>query len=556
MEDLWYKNAIIYGVDVDTFQDGNGDGIGDFEGLVQRLDYLAELGVTLIWLLPAYPTPDRDNGYDIQNYYGIDPRFGTLDTFLNFLHRAGEHGIRVLMDLVVNHTSDEHPWFVAARHDASSRFRDYYVWTDIPPAVPLEKGSIFPGQEKTVWTHDQVAGAYYYHRFYHFEPGLNLANPEVRGEICRIMDFWLSFGIAGFRVDAASHMVEPKGIPAAETDAPHQVLKELRRFVESRREGAVLLGEADVQPERIAEFFGEGDELNLLFNFLLNNYLFLGLARQEAEPIERALNLLPSIPHHGHWANFLRNLDEVDLERLTQEEREEVFAEFAPEPEMQIYGRGARRRLAPMLSGDRDRIRMAYSLLFSMPGSPVIVYGDEIGMGDDISLDSRNAVRTPMQWSAEESAGFSDASPERFPRPVITEGSFSASVLNVAAQREDPDSLLNWMKELIRVRRESPEIGWGSVKILATEEPAVFSHRFDWKAGSLVFVHNLSDHSHHLELHLQLRSPTAPSVVFGNARMNGTGNRGDAFSIELPRYGYLWIRAGGHLESIDLHIHR
>src|SRR5215213_9091726 len=396
----WYKNAVIYGIDVATFQDSNGDGIGDFRGVCDRLGYLTELGVTCLWLLPFFPTPNRDNGYDITNYLEVDPRLGTFDDFIHLVHRAGERGIRVLIDLVMDHTSDQHPWFQAARRDRGSRYRRYYEWSDAPSPADPDKTNIFPGEETSVWTYDAIAGQYYFHRFYHFEPDLNVMCPEVQEEIERVIDYWLSFGIAGFRVDAVSHMIESphKEDNASLVHDPHRVLRELRAYTAGRRPDAVLLGEADVEPGQLKSFFGDGDQLHMLYNFLLNNYLFLALAQQRSAPIARALRLLPPVPPSGQWVNFLRNFDELDLERLTEEERQAVYHAFAPDPEMRIFGRGIRRRLAPMLNDPR-RVLMAYSLMMSLPGSPLLMYGDEIGIGEDLSLPGRDAVRTAMQWS-------------------------------------------------------------------------------------------------------------------------------------------------------------
>ncbi len=540
-DELWYKNAIVYAIDVELFQDSDNDGIGDFPGLTSRLPYLARLGVTCIWLLPFYRTPNRDNGYDIEDYYSIDPRHGTLEDFVEFVHRAGEHGIRVVADLVVNHTSDRHPWFQAARRDPASRYRDYYVWAQNPPPIPPDGGTIFPGQENSVWTWDEVGRAYYYHRFYHFEPELKAANPDVQEEIYRIMDFWLSFGVSGFRVDAASHMIAEKGgLDSTRPPDPHGILKEMRRFVSDRRPGTVLLGESDVRVEEVADYFGAGDELNLLFNFLLDNYLFLALAREEAEPLASVLNLIPSIPHEGQWVNFLRNLDELDLERLTEEERQDVYRVFAPDEDMRIYGRGIRRRMAPMLGGDRRKLEMAYSLLFSLPGSPMLVYGDEIGMGEDLSLDGRDAVRTPMQWSKGRNAGFSGAAKSALRNPVVDEEPFSYREVNVAAQEEDPESLLSWMRALIGVRRRCPEFGWGPWRLIHSDEPGVFAHRCEWRGGHVAAVHNLRGEGCTATLRLAPEVRDGYEELLGGARHELDPDGG--LRVELGPYGYLWLR--------------
>lgn len=539
MEQFWYKDAIIYAVDVDSFQDSNGDGIGDFHGLTDRMEYLAELGVTCLWILPFYPSPDEDNGYDIMNYYGVDPRFGTLDDFVTFLHTAGEYGIRVVLDLVMNHTSDQHPWFQAARRNPRSRYHDYYVWTDSPPPTPTDKGNILG--EKSVWTYDEQAGAYYYHRFLHFEPELQLANPDVREEITRVLDFWLAFEIAGLRVDAAPHMIHKKGLDSTEPGDPHGILKELRRFVSERREGAMLIGEADVEPSHIADYFGDGDELNVLFNFLLSNFLFLALAREQAEPIGRCLKLLPSMPQSGQWANFLRNLDELDLERLTDEERQDVFAAFAPESNMQIFGRGIRRRLAPMLRDERQ-LRMAYSLMFSLPGTPVLVYGDEIKMGDDLDLPGRSAVRTPMQWSDAKNAGFSTADKRRLNRPIISDGDFSYKLINVEAQRGDPGSFWHWMKHLIAIRRTARECGWGTFDTIETDRPSVFAHRMKYQRDWLVAVHNLAGKACKVTLEFGAPGERLTHLLGDAVPESPTDGQ---VRMRLPEYGHGWFRVHG-----------
>ena len=554
-ERLWYKNAVFYGVDVGIFQDSDGDGIGDFAGLASRLDYIADLGVTCLWLLPCFPSGGRDNGYDVTDYLRVDPRHGTLEDFLEVVTKAGERGIRVLLDLVVNHTSDEHPWFQAARRDPGSRYHAYYVWADNPPPVPPGKGSIFPGQEQTVWTFDELRQAYYYHRFYHFEPGLNLANEQVREEIGRVMDFWLSFGISGFRLDAASHLVERKGIAAAEPDQPHAILRQLRAFASERRDGAVLLGEADTVPSRVADFFGAGDELNLSFNFLLDNFLFLAFARESAEPIRQVLNMLPAIPHEGHWANFLRNLDEVDLERLSDEQRQEVFKAFAPEPDMRIFGRGIRRRLASMFGGDQQRLQMAYSLLFSMPGSPVIVSGDEIGMGENLELEGRTAVRTPMQWGRGRNGGFSTAPARDLVHPMTAGGPFGYRAVNVEAQRDDEASLLSCVRTLAHARRSAPEIGWGAVHLIDSGDDRVFIHRCEWKGTSLVCVHNLSADALTVSMNLRGHVTEPPNSVLGSATLERSDDS-LTYQVRMQRYGYQWLRVHGHPEEIGLHVHR
>jgi maltose alpha-D-glucosyltransferase/alpha-amylase len=442
-----------------------------------------------------------------------------------------------MIDLVMDHTSDEHPWFIAARHDAKSRYRRYYTWTDVPPPTEPGQGNIFPGQESTVWTYDDIAGQYYYHRFYRFEPDLDVSCPEVREEIKRVIDFWLSFGVAGFRVDAVSHMIEspiPTADSSLEHDA-HQVLRDLRAYASSRRQDVALLGEADVEAHELGAFFGQSNELHLLYNFLLDNYLFLGLATGKAEPIERAFRLLPSIPEQCQWVNFLRNLDELDLERLTEEERELVYQAFAPDRNMRIFGRGIRRRLAPMLR-DRRRLAMALSLLFSLPGTPLLIYGDEIGMGEDLSQKGRNAVRTPMQWSKERHGGFSSASKQALPSPVVGKGPFSYRQVNVASQANDPDSTLSHVKRLIRLRRSCPEWGMGIARIMHQVEPGLFVHSSEWKGEQVIAMHNLLDKR--AEVHLEREPGCSLSLLLSSDDGQGL----EPGRTEIEPYGFRWYR--------------
>lgn len=490
MSRAWFKNAVIYSVDVEKFMDSNADGTGDFNGMIDRLDYISGLGVDCVWLLPFYETPNRDNGYDVSDYYQTDPRLGDLGDFVEFMREADNRGIRVILDLVVNHTSIDHRWFQEARKNPESKFRDFYVWADEPRRGQTEQIVFAKDEVPDPWEYDPEAELYYLHRFYDHQPDLNTANDKVRDEILKVMGFWIELGAYGFRVDAAPY-IGRKAAPAYEGDA-HGFLKEMSSLARSRRGDAVLLAEADVDPEDLAPYFGGGEEMQLLLNFSLTNYLFLALARQNAGPVKQALDLLPPPPENGQWANFLRNHDELDLERLTPEERQEVFDRFAPEEEMRIYGRGIRRRLAPMLDGDRKHSKLAYSLLFSLPGTPVIRYGDEIGMGEDPSLPERNAVRTSMQWSTEANAGFSDASADELVAPVISDGEFGYRSVNVTDQRRDPDSLLNWMERLVRVRKEASEIGLGEWDVVDTGDERVLGMKYQQRDRVLICLHNLS----------------------------------------------------------------
>ncbi|WP_458207887.1 alpha-amylase family protein [Haladaptatus sp. NG-SE-30] len=534
-EHSWYQDGTIYSVDLKAFQDMDGDGIGDFEGLTERLDYFSRLGVNCIWLLPFYPSPGRDNGYDVMDYYGVDPRLGTLGDFVEFVHEAESRGIRVVVDFVVNHTSDQHPWFQAAREDSDSKYRDYYLWADEKPDLHPDRGPIFPGEEDHVWSYDEQADAYYYHRFYNFQPDLNVANPAVREEVKKILGFWLELGVAGFRIDAAGLLTQTKGMEEGHLDDPHGFLREMREFVSKRRSDAVLLAEADRPPAELGEYFGDSDEMHLLLNFQLNAHLVLALARGESAPLSSVLEKLPDPPDGAGWANFLRNLDELNIGALTEAEQVDVYEACGPDEDMRIYDRGIRRRLAPILDGDRDRIELAYSLLFSLPGTPIVVYGDEIGMGEDLDQPGRFAVRTPMQWSDEQNAGFSTADPDDLVRPLVSDEEFGPEAVNVADQRADPDSMLNWTSRLIRTHDEFPELARGDCTLLDTNHPAMFAHASSLDGDTLVAVHNLGDETATDTLSLN----ADPIPVFGDARF---GVDGDDLHVSLSPYGYCWFR--------------
>jgi maltose alpha-D-glucosyltransferase/alpha-amylase len=539
LEDLWYKNAVIYSLDLETFMDGNGDGTGDFEGLCNRLDYLHALGLDTIWLAPFQPTPNRDNGYDISDFYGVDPRHGSSGDFVAFIHKARKLGIKVIIDLVVNHSSDQHRWFQEARSSPDSPKRNWYVWSKTRPKN-WNKGMVFPGVQKATWTKDKEAKEYYFHRFYEFQPDLNTDNPEVRDEINKIMGYWLELGIAGFRVDAVPFILESSQSKGSETPKLHfEYLKEMRRFLQWRRGDAVLLGEANVLPEESKKYFGEdGDGIHLMFNFYVNQYSFYALATSDTRPLIHALEATRGISPSSQWAHFLRNHDELDLGRLTDEERQKVFERFGPEPHMQLYDRGIRRRLSPML-GSRQQTELAYSLMFSLPGTPVIRYGDEIGMGDNLDLKERNAVRTPMQWTAEKQAGFSKV--DTLVYPVVDEGYYSYEHVNVESQRREPGSLLNWMTSLIRLRKECPEIGYGNWEIMDTGCKEILGMKYTWKSKILLIWHNFQAHS----LELVVPEEMAGSVRIADLMSNiesMTDEKG-RHTITLEAYGYRWFRA-------------
>jgi maltose alpha-D-glucosyltransferase/alpha-amylase len=399
---------------------------------------------------------------------------------------------------------------------------------------------VFPGEQESTWTYDEEAGAYYFHRFYEHQPDLNIANPAVREEICKIMGFWLELGVSGFRVDAAPFLIELRGIPGVDDVDPYQYLREFREYLSWRRGDAILLAEANVAMDKIPAYFGEGTKMHMLFNFMLNQYVFLAFARQQAAPLREGFHLLPQMPASGQWANFLRNHDELDLGRLQPAQRQEVFQAFAPEAHMQLYQRGIRRRLAPMFDGDLRRLELAYSLMFTLPGTPIMRYGDEIGMGDDLSLEERTSIRTLMQWSDEKNGDFSSAASDRLIRPIISGGPYGFERLNVAGQRRDPNSLLNWMERAIRMRKECPEIGWGAWRLVDTNDPAVFAHSCAWRDGLIIAVHNLSDKGRTICLDLQdYQAAHLIDLIDDQQKIQVNG---EAHQVELKGYGYRWFR--------------
>lgn len=576
----WYDRATVYALDVKRFADSDGDGIGDFRGLTDRLDYLSDLGISALWLLPFYPSPWRDNGYDVADYCDVDERLGGLDEFEAFVDAAHDRDMRVITDLVVNHTSDQHPWFQQARADPDSEYRDFYVWCDDPPQHATDGGaamppganeesettvtagtgadasaatgardgagagaaaetagsSMFPGEveDARVWSYDEEADAHYYHRFYPFQPELNVANPAVREAIGEIIGFWLDRGVDGFRLDAATLMIQPKGVETA-TEDPFDLLGELKRYATDRRTDAVMVAEADDAPANL-ESYVDGGGMDSLLNFALGAAIFEALATESAGPLTDAFATLPELSA-GRWGNFLRNHDELNLATLPPSRREAVYDAFAPNSEMRIFERGIRRRLAPMLDGDRDRIELAHALLFSMPGTPVLYYGDELGMGEDLSLPGRDAVRTPMQWSDEANAGFSSAPASSLISPPVSEGPFAASQVNVAAQEDDPDSLLAWMRNLVTTRAAHSAFAEAQGRVVETDTDA-FVVRYDHSNGAMVCLLNLTPGSVTVDLET---SRAASEVVLGDS----TVESGDAgLRVGLAGYGYAWLTLG------------
>jgi trehalose synthase len=541
--DLWWKNAVAYCLDVQTFLDSDGDGCGDFKGLCDRIDYLAGIGVTCLWLMPFFPSPERDDGYDIVDFYAVDPRLGTLGDLVELIRTANDRGIRVIADLVVNHTSVRHPWFQSARSSRESPYRNFYVWRDDKPEE--QPGDVvFPDQEQSNWAYDDRAGQWYLHRFYAEQPDLNVANPEVRDEIAQIAGFWLQLGLSGFRVDAVPFLVEPKGLPEGAIEDPHELLRDLRAYVGRRRGNAVLLGEVNLPPREQARFFGAegGRELDLIFNFHVMQYMYLALARAEAAPLRAAIERVGTPPDDCQWASFARNHDELTLDQLSDSEREEVFAAFGPTEDVQLYGRGIRKRLPTMLGGDQRRIRLVYALSLALPGTPVLFYGEEIGMGENLEIDGRLAVRSPMQWSPGPTAGFSPATdPEVLCRPVTTADGFGADAVNVASQQRDDGSLLNWFERLLRRRRQCPELGMGHATPIAAGDPAVLALRSTWQDSTMITVHNLGADAVTVRLELG-DSSTGKRLVdlFGREDLEPEGE--GRVELALEAYGYRWWR--------------
>jgi maltose alpha-D-glucosyltransferase/alpha-amylase len=539
IEDLWYRNAIIYCLDVEKFMDADGDGVGDFQGLSGRLEYLAGLGITCVWLLPFYKSPNRDNGYDITDYYSVHEDHGSLGDFVDFMNHARALGLRVIVDLVVNHTSKEHPWFQHARRNPKSPFRDWYVWSQERPKNH-NKGMVFPGVQKTTWTLDRTAGEYYFHRFYDFQPDLNTSNPHVRAEIFKIMGFWLELGVSGFRMDAVPFLIEGKG-----ADVDHQqdfeMLHAIRDYLQWRAGDAVLLAEANVPPEESLRYFGEqGDRLQMLLNFPVNQRLWYALATGDTDPLKWAIRETQRLPPQAQYVQFLRSHDECDLGRLTEDQRQSVFAACGPDKAMQLYDRGIRRRVAAMLGGNRARLELALSLLFTLPGTPLMQYGDEIGIWDDLSLPDRECTRTAMQWSSMPYGGFSRARTEKV--PIVKDKQYGFEHVNVASQRRDPESLLNWTERRIRARKELPEIGWGECTVLSVESRSVLVLRYEWRGVALVAAHNFADTEQ--TVHFDVRTDNGGMLcdVFDDNHTEADAS--GQHEVRLPGYGHRWFRVG------------
>lgn len=537
----WYKDAVFYEVFVRTFADGNSDGIGDLSGLTGKLDYVQDLGVDCLWLLPIYASPLRDDGYDVSDFYQVHPDYGTVADFRTLVDEAHRRGLRVIADLVPNHSSDQCLWFQASRdpgHSQHEKYRDWYVWSETDQRY-REARIIFLDYEPSNWTWDPMRRAYYWHRFFSHQPDLNYDNPEVQQEMLNIVRFWLEQGIDGFRVDATPYLYEREGTNCENLPETHAYLKRLRAFVDEVAPGTLLLSEANQWPEEVRPYLGDGDEFHMNFHFPLMPRIYLALALADRTPILEILARTPPIPASCQWATFLRNHDELTLEMVTPEERQFLWDFYAPEPRMRL-NLGIRRRLAPLLGNDRARIELANSVLFTLPGSPVVYYGDEIGMGDNIWLHDRDGVRTPMQWSDSLNAGFSTAAPDRLYAPVIADETYGYSKVNVAAQSGDPDSLLNKMRQMIRLRKAHPAFGRGEIRFLEVENRAVLAYLRTYQDETILIVQNLSPEAQTAHLDLRTFAGIRPIDLWGQDTFPPCSV--EAYPIELARYQYRWLR--------------
>lgn len=528
MKNLWYKDAVFYQISVRAFKDSNGDGHGDLHGLIEKLDYLQTLGVDCIWIMPIYPSPLNDDGYDIADYYAVDQTFGSLDDLKELIEAAHARDIRIVMDLVLNHTSDAHPWFQASRADRNSPYRDYYVWSDTDEKYK-DARIIFIDTEPSNWTWDEVAGQYYWHRFYASQPDLNFDNPKVQEEMLNIARFWLDLGIDGFRADAVPYLFEREDTNCENLEETHTFLKKLRSFMDQNYPDCILLCEANQVPEDVRQYFGNGDEFHMGFHFPIMPRIYMALKKGRYEDMAEIMRRTPAIPENCQWCTFLRNHDELTLEMVTPEERDWMWEQYAPEPRMKI-NRGIRRRLAPLLENDRRRIELANSLLFTMPGSPIIYYGDEIGMGDNIDLPDRNGVRTPMQWDNSSNGGFTIGTPYS----EFVKGNLGYSQVNVAAQMKDPDSLFHSIQRMIAVRKKHAAFGGSSMEWIETGNPAVAVYIRQHNDDSMLILNNLSSSAETVKLPLEYQK-TYTDLFAGHT---------NTFTehITLQPYSYLWLQ--------------
>jgi maltose alpha-D-glucosyltransferase/alpha-amylase len=536
---LWFKRAVFYEVHLRGFFDGDGDGSGDLRGLTEKLDYLQWLGIDCIWLLPMYASPLRDGGYDIADYTQIHPDYGTVEDFRAFVEAAHQRGMRVIADLVLNHTSSDHPWFQRARQaPAGSPERDWYVWSDADDRYG-DARIIFVDTESSNWTWDPVAGAYYWHRFFHHQPDLNFANPAVQAAMIEVLRFWLDLGIDGFRLDAVPYLYEREGTNCENLWETHDYLKRVRREVDEAYPDRVLLAEANQWPGDVVEYFGEGDECHMAFHFPVMPRMFMSLRREEAAPMLEILRQTPDIPGNCQWGLFLRNHDELTLEMVTDEERDYMYEEYAKDPRMKL-NLGIRRRLAPLLDNGRDEIELMHAILFSLPGSPVLYYGDEIGMGDNVYLGDRDGVRTPMQWTGDRNGGFSRADFAQLYAPPLMDPVYGYQAVNIEAQLRTPTSFLRWMRRFIALRKEHPVFGLGTYEPLEPDNAKIFAHVRVYEGDIVLCVHNLARSAQAVELDLQRWAGHRPVEMFGRTPFPAIGEL--PYLLTLAPRGFFWFQ--------------
>jgi maltose alpha-D-glucosyltransferase/alpha-amylase len=533
---LWYKDAVFYQVYIRAFRDSNADGHGDIRGLTQKLDYLQDLGVDCLWLMPIYPSPLKDDGYDIADYYNIAETFGTVEDLKTLLDAAHARDIRIITDLVLNHTSDQHAWFQAGRADRISPYRDYYVWSDTDQKYTGAR-IIFLDTEPSNWSWDERAGQYYWHRFYASQPDLNYDNPRVQQEMIEVASFWLDMGIDGFRADAVPYLFEREGTNCENLPETHEYLKKLRSFMDAQYPGRILLCEANQWPEDVRPYFGDGDEFHMGFHFPIMPRIYMALKKGRRDDMVEILRRTPPIPENCQWCTFLRNHDELTLEMVTEEERQWMWEQYAPDPRMRL-NLGIRRRLAPLLDNDRRKIELTYSLLFTLPGSPILYYGDEIGMGDNIWLFDRNGVRTPMQWNRDRNAGFSDAPADSLYAPVIDDEAYRAENVNVQSQREDSHSLWNTIRHMIAMRKEHPAFGRGDFEWVDLANESIAGFQRAYEGQSILAVHNLNDSEQRVNLGMKGRTISLRDLLSQEVYAS---NDGEA-ELRLAPYQYLWLK--------------
>ena len=534
---LWYKDAVIYQLHVKAFADSSGDGIGDFIGLIGKLDYIASLGVTAVWVMPFYPSPLRDDGYDIAEYGDVHPDYGTRADFRAFVRAAHKRGLRVITELVINHTSDQHPWFTESRSSADNPREDWYVWSPDDKKFP-DARIIFTDTETSNWAWDPTRQAYYWHRFFSHQPDLNYDNPAVLKAVVRVMRFWLEMGVDGLRLDAVPYLVEREGTNGENLPETHAVLKRIRAAMDEKHPGRMLLAEANQWPDEVRPYFGDGDECNMAFHFPLMPRIWIALRKEDRTPIVDIIERTPPIPDTAQWAIFLRNHDELTLEMVTDDERAYMWSEYAADRRARI-NLGIRRRLAPLVENSRGRLELLNGLLLSMPGTPVIYYGDEIGMGDNVYLGDRNGVRTPMQWTPDRNAGFSSADAAALYSPVIVDPVYGYQAVNVEAQERIPGSLLHWMRRILRVRREYPAFGRGSLEFLSPENTRVLAYLRQHEGVTILCVANLSRFAQYVELDLAAFNGKVPVEMIGHVRFPPVGEL--PYLLTFAPHGFYWF---------------